>query len=172
VERSVGTAVHRGLELLAQRDTLPGAVDRALRASLQLALHSASLPPDQMTRGLAAAEDMLAKTLADNRGRWLLSARYGAHCELALYRLEDNPVCRVVDRTFVDDSGDRWVVDYKTSRPDDPSELAEFFRREVDKYRGQLEAYRQLLSAFDDPPRRVRMALYFPALPCWLPLDE
>ena len=49
----------------------------------------------------------------------------------------------VFDRSFVDDQGVRWVIDYKTSRHVGGG-LEEFLDREVERYRPQLQRYAQL----------------------------
>ncbi len=50
----------------------------------------------------------------------------------------------MIDRTFVDAAGVRWVVDYKTSRHEGAG-LEEFLDREQQRYRPQLRALRALL---------------------------
>ena len=58
----------------------------------------------------------LENALADPQGRWILGAHRDAACELELSALIDNSVVRVkLDRTFIDEQGTRWIVDYKTS---------------------------------------------------------
>ena len=46
----------------------------------------------------------------------------------------------VIDRSFVDAAGVRWIVDYKTSRHEGAG-LDEFLDREQERYRPQLERY-------------------------------
>ena len=69
-----------------------------------------------------------------------------------------------VDRTFVDEQGTRWIVDYKTGTHEGGSTEA-FLDREQERYRAQLERYATLLHNLDGRP--VRMALYFPLLQAW-----
>jgi ATP-dependent exoDNAse (exonuclease V) beta subunit len=70
----------------------------------------------------------------------------------------------VVDRTFVDGDGVRWIVDYKTGTHGGGS-LDEFLDREQLRYRDQLHQYALLMQALD--PRPTRLALYFPAMGGW-----
>ena len=46
----------------------------------------------------------------------------------------------VFDRSFIDEEGVRWVIDYKTSQHQG-SGLEEFLDREVERYRSQLQRY-------------------------------
>ena len=65
----------------------------------------------------------------------------------------------VFDRSFIDERGVRWVIDYKTSRHSGGGR-EQFLDREVERYRPQLERYacwRERLG-----PEPVRVALYFP----------
>jgi hypothetical protein len=74
-------------------------------------------------------------------------------------------VTRVVfDRSFVDDQGVRWVIDYKTSQHIGGG-LDEFLDREVERYRSQLQRYAMLAKRLGPEP--VRLGLYFPLIRAW-----
>ena len=66
-----------------------------------------------------------------------------------------------IDRSFVDESGTRWVIDYKTGAHEG-GDLEAFLEQEIERYRPQLAAYRELARAVG--PQPVRAALYFPLL--------
>jgi ATP-dependent exoDNAse (exonuclease V) beta subunit len=65
----------------------------------------------------------------------------------------------VIDRVFRDTAGERWVVDFKTSRHEGGG-LEEFLDEQRRRYEGQLTAY---AAAFDN----ARLGLYFPLLRGW-----
>ena len=69
----------------------------------------------------------------------------------------------IIDRTFRDAEGQRWIIDYKSSRPADKETLESFLDRQDKQYRGQLIAYARLYKEFENVP--VRMALFFTAIP-------
>ena len=71
---------------------------------------------------------------------------------------------QVLDRTFVDASGTRWIVDYKLSRHEGAG-LDAFLDRERERYAVQLEAYAAAMRALD--PRPIRLGLYFPLFGGW-----
>jgi ATP-dependent exoDNAse (exonuclease V) beta subunit len=67
----------------------------------------------------------------------------------------------VIDRSFVDDQGTRWVIDYKTSSHAG-GDLAGFLAAERERYRSQLELYVRLARGLG--PQPVKAALFFPWL--------
>jgi ATP-dependent exoDNAse (exonuclease V) beta subunit len=70
----------------------------------------------------------------------------------------------VFDRSFVDEHGVRWVIDYKTSQHVGGG-LEEFLEREVERYRPQLQRYAMLAQRLGPEP--VRVGLYFPLMRAW-----
>ena len=184
LERAIGVVVHRGLELLSQRNPLPEGLDAQLSAAVEMGLRGENLAGRRLQEAQRTVEEMLVKTLSDARGRWILTQHSGAHSELALYSASNlrgdeegdgdglAPGKRIIDRTFIDpETGERWIVDYKTSRPMPEETLTDFGQRERQHYASQLSGYATLLQGFDQPEVTIRMALYFPAIPYWLPID-
>jgi len=105
----------------------------------------------------------LRRTLADERGRWILSRAHGeARSEWPLTGVSVGRLRNVVvDRSFIDAEGIRWVIDYKTSRHEG-GDLEGFLAQELERYRPQLADYRVLAARFGPEP--VRAALYFPLI--------
>jgi ATP-dependent exoDNAse (exonuclease V) beta subunit len=107
----------------------------------------------------------------DPRGRWILQKAREDVREYALSGYvqgadsRSGGVTRVVfDRSFVDDQGVRWVIDYKTSQHVGGG-LEEFLDREVERYRPQLQRYAALAQRLGPEP--VRLGLYFPLMRAW-----
>ena len=67
----------------------------------------------------------------------------------------------VIDRSFVDRNGTRWVIDFKTSRHEGSGREA-FLEQEMQRYQAQLATYVALARALG--PQPVRAGLYFPLL--------
>jgi ATP-dependent exoDNAse (exonuclease V) beta subunit len=167
--RHVGTVVHRELQLHARgQGIVPEneAVRRALLRRYVAELAELGVPHERRDEAAARALRAVSRTLADERGQWLLRASHAeAHSELALTGLDDREVVSVIiDRTFIDDSGTRWIVDYKTSSHEGAG-LDEFLDNERERYRGQLERYARLMRGMGDEP--IRLGLYFPLLSAW-----
>jgi ATP-dependent helicase/nuclease subunit A len=162
--RSIGTLVHEELARFAQAAALPEAHELAqAHAALESELRRAGVPAPERAAATAQVLAALTRTLADERGRWILDRGHReAHSELALTGLSQGRLRSVViDRSFVDEAGVRWVIDYKTSRHEGGG-LEAFIDQEIERYRAQLETYRDLSAALGPEP--VRAALYFPLL--------
>ena len=122
---------------------------------------------------LAEARDATAQvlaairaTLADARGRWLLDSRHAeSRSEFPVTSVADEEFVHVVlDRTFVDAEGVRWIVDFKLSRHEGGDPEA-FLDTEQQRYRGQLEDYARAMRGMEVRP--IRLGLYFPLLRGW-----
>ncbi|MGH8415502.1 MAG: hypothetical protein ACRESX_12295, partial [Gammaproteobacteria bacterium] len=84
------------------------------------------------------------------------------HTEYALSHYDGQHLAtNVIDRTFVDAEGIRWIVDYKTSRHRG-GDVETFLIQEQSRYRQQLENYARLMRGLEQ--RRVKVGLYFPLL--------
>jgi hypothetical protein len=121
------------------------------------------VPEHEQARALELILAAVRRTLADERGRWILGARHAqAHSEWQLSGVSAGRLRNVViDRSFVDEHGARWVIDFKTSTHEG-ADLEGFLQQEVQRYRAQLEDYVGLARALGPEP--VRAALYFPLL--------
>jgi len=163
--RRVGSLVHAELQAtnLATQD------ESALRARAPhfmrwLALNG--VPPERLREATERVVAALTAVHGDPRGRWILKQGYRddfrEHAVSGHWRGE--VVRAVFDRSFIDEHGVRWVIDYKTSRHTGGG-LAEFLAREVERYRPQLERYAALARGLGPEP--VRVGLYFPLIGAW-----
>jgi hypothetical protein len=120
---------------------------------------------------VAEVSRQLCQTLGDEAARKILSARRHAASELALTGFVNGEITNVLlDRTYVDEHGQRWIVDYKTTVPDSGIDSAAFLRKETRRHLPQMEKYASLTgTAFSEP---LRLALYFTALPRLVDLSD
>lgn len=165
LSRALGTAVHRCLESLAYRDTLPGKSDAALGAILAQELAAAGCEPGLLREYNARGTAALDTLLADSWAQWMLAparAERAAEMPLSLFT-GDDIVHLVLDYVFLDEAEKTyWIVDYKTSLPGDGQSLDDFLAAESERYALQLGLYGTALEAIKGAP--VRCALYFVAL--------
>jgi ATP-dependent helicase/nuclease subunit A len=168
----VGTLIHRELQRLAARAARAGTPvapePDAGRYGRELAL----LGVEAADRAAATARVAEAheRDWADPVGRWILRPWPEAWSELRLTirgaeRLEHIRL----DRSFVDEEGLRWIIDYKTGRHLG-ADVEAFLASEVERYREQLEHYARAVAATDSRP--IRVGLYFPLMSClkdWMP---
>jgi ATP-dependent exoDNAse (exonuclease V) beta subunit len=163
--RRVGSLVHAELQVMDLEHSDAGAIEsRGPHFQRWLGLHG--VPADRLPGASARVVSALIAVHRDERARWILKRRTRDDFrEHALSGRWQGDVVRVVfDRSFVDDDGMRWVIDYKTSQHAGGS-LDEFLDREVERYRPQLHRYAQLASKLG--PERVRVGLYFPLMRAW-----
>ena len=158
----VGTVVHRYLQWIAGTDAgtwtarrLDAALPR-IRAELTLL----GVAPAALEEAAAQVRTALEGMLEDERGRWILAAHAESASELRVTVVENGTLEHaVLDRTFVDTAGTRWIIDYKTSRHEG-GDTAAFLDEEVARYRPQLDRYAAALASIDTRP--IRLGLYFP----------
>jgi ATP-dependent helicase/nuclease subunit A len=170
-QRDIGTIVHAWLLRLAEARQLPGAAELEKERALILAqLERLGMPQDERPRAAGVILAALRQTLSDDRGRWILSSAHrGACSEWELSGVTAAGLRNVrIDRSFIDESGLRWVIDYKTSSHEG-GDLQGFLAQELERYRPQLAGYVELAQALGREP--VRAALYFPLLGAFRELD-
>lgn len=159
----IGRVVHEWLQRIAEEglETWPASRLAGERGLWERRLRELGLATGTATAAVARVEAALTGVLADAEGRWLLGAQSQARSEWALDALLDGQLLRVViDRSFVDAEGLRWIVDFKTGRHEG-GDLEGFFRSEELRYRPQLERYARVLRLLE-PEREQVLALYFP----------
>jgi ATP-dependent exoDNAse (exonuclease V) beta subunit len=164
--RRVGTVVHETLERFGRGPLpSPSGLD-TLRVRLESRLQTLGVDEAGAHAGAERALQALRAMLDDERGRWLFDlAHRDPHSELALSGVRGGQVINVViDRTFVDRDGTRWVVDFKTS-PHEGADRDRFLDEEVRRYRSQLERYADIARGLGPEP--VRAGLYYPLLAAW-----
>ncbi|HEU4627036.1 MAG TPA: UvrD-helicase domain-containing protein [Steroidobacteraceae bacterium] len=162
--RHIGTVVHAALERFASAPQLPTAEDiERQRDNYLHQLRRHGVPEKDLEGATRTVQEALIRTLNDERGRWIFSSEHrDARSELALTGVADGQLLNIIiDRTFVDASGTRWVIDFKTSRHEGGN-LEAFLAEELARYRPQLERNIALARALGSGP--VRAALYFPLL--------
>jgi len=141
------------------------ATDAARLPALGAELAALGIPAGEMEAAVARAAGALIQTLEDERGRWLLGPRAEARCEWRITGVLDGEIVDVaLDRSFVDEQGVRWIVDYKTGTHEG-ADVDGFLDRERERYAAQLEKYARLMAKLGAGP--VRRGLYFPLLRGW-----
>lgn len=162
-QRHIGTIVHAWLARAADSGVLLSAAGiDAQRAALEGELRRQGVAAAERRAAAGVIATALQRTFADETGRWILAPHRDARSELPLTGLSEGRLRSVViDRSFVDESGTRWVIDYKTSRHEGGG-LEEFLAQEMQRYAAQLRTYAALAGALGPEP--VRAALYFPLL--------
>jgi len=163
--RRVGILVHAELQSLdLGRHDETTVRSREGHFKRWLALHG--VPDEHLDGAVASVIAALLGVHRDARARWMFKTGYRDDMrEHALSGLWRGEVVRAVfDRSFIDEQGTRWVIDYKTSEHSGGGREA-FLDLQVERYRPQLERYAALARRLGPEP--VRVALYFPLMRAW-----
>ena len=154
----MGTVVHR---ILQHHDHWPGETtwieDLLIEEGVQKA---------ELGKAVLRVRTALQAMSEDPRGRWLLDPGHREQRkEYALSGRVGGVLHHVViDRSFVDAEGLRWVIDYKTSHHAG-GDVEDFLDREQERYRLQMLRYATLMQALTG--EKAHAALYFPLLQGW-----
>ena len=165
--RCAGTCVHGWLLTIAAQGLYFWDLSRVrrlrpvfVRQLLHLGVREADV---EQVAGLV--QQALETTITHDLGCWILAPHEQAGNEYALTgQLGGNITSVVMDRTFVDESDVRWIIDYKTSRHEG-RDVQGFLDREKIRYQKQMESYARLMQAVET--RSIRLGLYFPLLSGW-----
>ena len=157
--------MHRDLERRVRVRIAAGRsldVDRRL---YEIELRELGVPVERLPAAVERVAAAVRSLLEDERGQWILAPHAEESSEWALTADLDGEVRRLgVDRSFVDEDGTRWIIDYKTSTHEGGA-LEEFLAAEEQRYAAQLERYASAVRRLG--VERVRTALYFPLLGAW-----
>ncbi len=163
--RLVGSLIHAELQTL-QLEADSAARIRAREPDFRRWLELRGVPLERLAEASARVISALVAVLDDARGRWILRSGYRDDFrEHALSGIWNGEIVRVVfDRSFIDEHGVRWVIDYKTSRHLGGG-TEEFLDEEVERYRAPMQRYAAFALRLGTGP--VRLGLYFPLMRAW-----
>lgn len=152
VDRALGSVVHA---VLAASHEVDDSCLKSLLRSEGVFVHELPEVLSQVKMILShMREDPLMRSLSPERGE--------VQNELMLIEQEGYALNRhILDRTFVDSSGVRWILDYKIAHPNGGESLDAFFLRMRETYQAQLERYARVFRKIH-PGLRVKMGLVFP----------
>ncbi len=128
-------------------------------------LNNFGILSEQAESALHLAELAINNVLNDSRGRWILEQHSEACSEYALSARKDNLIqSYIIDRTFIDNEGKRWIIDFKTNlyqtQPRD-----KFINEQKQIYKNQLDTYAEIYSQIETKP--IHLGLYFPLFLGW-----
>jgi len=168
--RHSGTVAHRYLYRIATEGLPEWDAERAGREKgrMEAMLRGLGLNREMARAGARRCLQIIIQALADQRGRWILKRHTEGSAEYALTGMVEGRIRRVIiDRTFVDEKGVRWVIDYKTGEHAG-GDLGGFLSAEKERYKDQLDGYAGLLGVGGEEKDNIRKGLYYPAIPAWI----
>jgi ATP-dependent helicase/nuclease subunit A len=160
--RQSGTVVHRWLQRMAQHELRGWDAKRidSLTDAFRRELQRRGIRGGDSYPAAELVRTALKNALADERGRWALGPHPEASSEHRLrVRSVKGTRTYILDRYFQTAEGERWAVDYKTSRHEG-ADVEAFLDQEVVRYSAQMQRYRTAVKG-------SRLGLYFPLLKGW-----
>jgi len=138
-------------------------INDALKRRWRAELLARRVPDNRIEYALQRLVKAVHHIQNDENARFIFADYAVMKNEYAISTLENGVVKKYrIDRTFIDDQGVRWVVDYKSTstRRED---VAGFVDSQIEeRHRQQLEKYGELMRRIDSRP--IKLAVYFPLL--------
>jgi ATP-dependent exoDNAse (exonuclease V) beta subunit len=166
IRREIGVQIHQVLLKISEIGLEDWSVEKPkeMRKKWQWALGQKGIPNKLIPAALNKLQLVIEISLSSEHGRWVLGHRPLAKNEYELVVDSGKGIKRyIIDRTFVDENNQRWIIDYKSSEPIDPEDLKSFFSRMEQRYKAQLSGYMNLFYLLE-PGRHHRCGLFFPVL--------
>lgn len=161
--RLIGTVSHRVLQTISEKG-VSWWQEQNEADKLQYIKHGLiqeGLIRNELDHSTKTIYAIIQKACTDEKGQWILHSHREAKSEFAITaHLNGKIENLIIDRTFIDETGCRWIIDYKTS-----GMMETDIDKEQEKYRSQLQKYQQAMQLMDARP--IRVGLYFPAIPAW-----
>lgn len=172
LNRHLGTVLHKELEVLAKQGVAEIKTPRRRPRVWSAQLRQLGVAQADIANIVERVGRCLDKVLADERGRWILQSRPDAAEEMELLGLDEEGAVRtlIVDRCFVDEDGESWIIDYKSSTPAEGETQEAFLLRQEQIYLPQMRRYFEAYKRHRGVA--ANLALYFPALPAWRQLRD
>lgn len=137
-------------------------------------LFQKGITKQELPEAMRRLQVSLKHALQNKKLCWSLQSNHqDSSTELALTTLSDESTVgvqnHIVDRSFIDDKGVRWIIDYKSSFfVGDENEKQNFIAQQIKKYRPQLERYGSLFALQES--REQKWVLYFSYVDAWVEL--
>ncbi|MFT4561696.1 MAG: ATP-dependent helicase/nuclease subunit A [Gammaproteobacteria bacterium] len=168
IAKHIGTVTHTLLQLLGFVDDEQLTASRlsSLAPYIEGRLRGFGIATNELSAAREQITEAAAVVVRSRRGRWIMDPGHAsAMSEYALTAvMENRTVNIIIDRTFIDAEGVRWIIDFKTGSHSGGAKEA-FLDNEVERYRAQLERYAQIMQLTEQNP--IALGLFFPLLDGW-----
>jgi len=159
----IGTVIHACLQQWGEEG-----IQAFTSQQLKGLLYFYGLPEIHLKKALQVLEETLHRIPSCPRAQWILKPHEKARTEYGIFGyLNEEWVEGILDRTFVDESGTRWIIDYKMTFLLDETTLPleDFLDDQQARYESQLFRYAELMALQENGP--IMLGLYFPRISAW-----
>ncbi len=166
--KQLGTLTHRILENIARNGIAWWQKKNKDQAHVYIKnqILQLGILPAKKTAVIERVYEGICLTLKDAKGLWILQPHRDAQTEFALTVMNKNEVTQhIIDRTFVDDTGTRWIIDYKSIAMTG-KDLQKFLDSEQAQYAEKMAEYAQAMRLMHGD-EVIKLGLYFPLISAW-----
>ena len=164
---ATGTLIHEYLEHYVKSTDQAKFLNNldALGSLWKLRLRELTTDTKLLCAAIDFIKDSIQQSVCSEEFRWIFDAGLeDSQAELEFTVYAGNATRQsIVDRTFVDVAGTRWVIDYKTATPDAEQSVDSFLHEQLTQHSEQLSHYVRLFQQTEDRP--IRAALFLTGLP-------
>lgn len=174
---AVGNLVHLLFELWSNQQTMPTVLNAELKKMVRYWLQQQNVDGEWLDEAESRTLVSLENAIQNEKLRWALTERFTESAnELAMTsnglvfddKNQEQTTNHIIDRTFVDENDQRWIVDYKTSYYSNSMSISkeDFIKEQVAHYQPQLRRYSELFKQIE--ARQQHLVLYFSYLDKWI----
>ncbi len=166
--KHIGSVVHSAIQCIAEQGIAKWTPERINKEQegFDNALKQLGVPDSERADAVQRVIKALLNMVNDEHGQWILSTKHKQQeNEYPISGMVNDKLSNaILDRTFIDENGCRWIIDYKTSRHEGANRDA-FLDHEQERYKEQLEKYGALMKQLGE--ENIKLGLYFPLLQGW-----
>ena len=166
LQKQIGILVHLALQNYIGNKQLFSEENLAnIQRQWQHHLSAFGFSDKQISHASEIIERSLLGTVSDEKINWIFSQELQqSAAELAMQTLYHGYLrTHILDRTFIDDEGYRWIIDYKSSQKPNNQPQEVFVEQQLNQYSDQLNRYRSLFA--NESNKGIKTALLFTSLP-------
>ena len=166
LQTQIGNLVHQALQVyVADRKLFAENAVPWQRIRWKTHLEQYGFEQSSIARALDFIEESIHKVISAEDINWIFDGELkNSATELCLQSRSGHLLRNhIIDRTFIDRRGIRWIIDYKSiPQPADVSQ-DEFISRQKERYQDQLDRYKELFSSEENTG--IKTALLLTAIP-------
>ena len=175
--RIIGIAIHKMLQHIDHQNwqQWKSEATDTLSSRNRITLLEHGLHGEQLEIGMANMRTAIENLKSDEKADWIFSSTHEqVKREWALTAVVNQKISSIViDRSFIDQHGVRWIIDFKSSHH--KGDIENFIAQEKTRYQPQLEHYATIAKIFEarmteaetTEERKIKLGLYFPLLKGW-----
>ncbi len=166
--RIIGTFVHRLLRDLDETRLVEWVSQGIahLESHWRLQLRSFGVPSGQMDAAISRVRLTINKIIDDKTIHWVFSSALPLRKnEYSLTIPTQSGFSQLIVDVMIFDGTSTWVIDYKTSQPEEGESRDDFLHKEMCTYREIMFKYKKAIC--DLGYKDVKLALYFPMINAW-----